>query len=210
MIKYSPKTGQFINENGRFVSRASVIKLIDEQQQSLKKALINNAKKYNKGFLTLDEWQANHIELIKLANLRMTILGAGGKKQTTKKHYGAMGSTLKKEWESLSNFTKEIVDGNLSPKQIAFRAGMYSQSSSTAFYKSEFLTKSNEGFNKAKRLLDPQAHHCPECISYQQKRWIDINKIVPPGTNCSCRGNCRCVIIFNKDYRQSSKQKKSP
>jgi len=203
MVVYDSRTGQYRDNNGQFVSRTKLIELIDGEQARLKTILERNAEKYINGQLDLDQWQQKHIQEMKLSSLRMTLLGAGGKDNVTPSHYGSLGVGIKPEWQNLDNFAMDLIDNKLSPKQIKYRAGLYSQVTSKAFYRSEAITKAKEGFNLAKRFLDPQARHCPECLSYQRSQWTPISEIVPPGTNCSCRGNCRCAIMFKKDYTQN-------
>lgn len=201
---YDARVGQYRDTNGRFVSRKTIIKLVDNEQSLLKTQLIANSDRLISGQLTRAQWQEKHFEIIKESSLRMVTLGAGGKDNLTNKHYGSVGAVLRVERDNLTRFGLEIKAEKLSDKQIRVRAGMYSQASTKAFYRAELIARNNEGFNLAKRVLDPQAQHCDDCLNLATN-WVNVSLITPPGSACQCRGNCRCQIIYKKDYRDRLK-----
>jgi hypothetical protein len=201
---YDPRVGQYRDTNGRFVNRKTIIKLVDNEQSLLKSQLIANSDRFINKQITQAQWQEKHFAIIKESSLRMVTLGAGGKDSLTNKHFGSVGAVLRVERDNLTRFGWDIKNGKLSDKQIRIRAGMYSQTTAKAFYRSELISRNNEGFNLAKRVLDPQAQHCDDCLNLATN-WINVSLITPPGSACQCQGNCRCQIIYKKDYRDNLK-----
>lgn len=199
MITYDSRAGQFRGSNGRFVPRSTILQQINEVENATKTRLEQLSNLLVNNRISLSVWQERTMITIKEANLRTTILASGGKSQTTKSHYGKLGAELKKEWSRLDNFAKEIKSGKLSKAQIVARSKLYTQSSASAFYRSEMLTKSTEGFRYAKRWLDSSARHCNQCPSYSTNGlWLPLDQVILPGHRCDCRGRCKCGISYKK------------
>ena len=53
------------------------------------------------------------------------------------------------------------------------------------------------GFKQMRRVLDPQAKHCQDCLNWASMDWQALGTLPPPGERCQCLFNCRCSI----DYR---------
>jgi hypothetical protein len=136
--------------------------------------------------------------ILKDSHLVAGMLGRGGKDNTHLVHYGAIGRSLKEQYGYLSKFTDDLVDGKLSMKQALHRAAQYGASSLQSFSTAEMSAIKDAEFTKGRRSLTPGAAHCAECREYVTKGYVDLNLIVPIGVNCSCRGNCRCTIVFRR------------
>lgn len=198
MLRFEVATQRYRDtDTGRFVGRGEILKLVDEEVNRLEVRLKAHGRLLQSQKIDIAEFQTRMTQSLKESHLRMAALGGGGFKQMTPKHYGHVGQQLKRQYEFLHGFGQDLQNKNLTSKQIINRAGSYAKSANIAFYQAEFLSKGKVGFY-AKRLLDPQSHHCVECISYQKKQWTLLQKIIPPGINCSCGGRCRCQIIFRK------------
>jgi hypothetical protein len=185
------------SETGRFVKVSDVVKAIDGEVARLEVRLKAQARLLIGGKIELSEFQTNFATILKESHLRTAAVGAGGVEGLTSMHYGKIGAALKKQYQYLNKFGQDLAAGKLSPEKAIKRAGMYAASIKTTFYETEFTSRSKVGF-LAKRLLDSQARHCSECISFQRLQWISVDQIVPPGVNCSCGGRCRCRLVFKR------------
>lgn len=198
---YDSRVGQYRNEKGRFVPRGEVIRLVHNERSRLRTELENLTTSLANNSLSLNQFHQQFATTLKNSHIRMSGLGSGGKANLTPSHYGALGQKLLEEYNYLWNFVGELKAGKITPRQAVYRAGLYSQSTVSAFWKGEHITRKKEGFNQAKRTLDPQAFHCSDCLTYSTNGlWIPIEDIVIPGHRCQCRGNCRCFVSYRKFY----------
>ncbi|MBD2771148.1 hypothetical protein [Iningainema tapete] len=198
MLQFDPQTHRYRNaETGRFVKYSEVLKVVGEEVNRLEVRLKGHARLLNQGKIDIAEFQTRIAQSLKESHLRNAAVGAGGVEQFTPTHYGKVGAELKKQYQFLDGFGKDLADGKLSEKQILSRAAMYAASSRTSFFEAEFTSRGKYGF-LAKRLLDPQSRHCDSCISLQRLEWTPIHRLTPPGVNCQCGGRCRCRLVYQK------------
>jgi hypothetical protein len=196
MLEFDPRAHRYRNTTtGRFVRYAEVIEVADNEVLRLEVRLMGHARLFNSGKIDIAEFQTRMALSLKESHLRMAMLGAGGKKRMDSKQYGHVGQQLRKQYEYLHQFGQTLEGGTLTEEQVLRRAKSYAKSVNIAFRKAELVARGEVGFY-AKRLLDPQAKHCAECISYQQLQWTIVASIVPPGVDCSCGGRCRCRLVF--------------
>jgi len=197
--QYDRRTGNYRSANGRFVPRATILRLVDEESLRLSTRLKAHTRLLTSERIDLLEWQRRMAEDIKLSGIRMGVLASGGRSQTSSASYGAIGRELRSQYSFLANFAQDLAAGKLSKEQAIARAGMYGGSARTAFHQAEKVTRKREGFKLAKRILDPQSNHCRECLEHATgDRYLPIADIVPIGSNCSCHSRCRCKILFLK------------
>ena len=179
------------------MARSVVLKHIDRQGRRTKTYMQREAKKLIDGNISLSQFQTLMMEELKRSHLRMGLLAAGGKDGTSKSNYGTMGNRLKEEYQYLRNFVNAIASGELSEKRIIYRSGLYANSSAAAFYKSEQISRIENGATLAKRDLDPNSHHCPDCPALSTNgQWLPIDQVTPPTRNCTCKSKCRCTIAY--------------
>lgn len=195
---YDRRVGQYRGDGGKFVPRAQILKLVDEESARLETRLKAHARLLTQNKIDLPVFQQRMAEDLKLSHLRMSIFAAGGRTNMTKQHYGAVGRQLRTQYEYLDGFVTDLQNGKLTRERALARSGMYGASTRLAFHESEKITRSNEAFKKGMRVLDPAARHCPECLSYATLDFVPISEIVPIGSRCSCSSRCRCQIIWRK------------
>ena len=52
------------------------------------------------------------------------------------------------------------------------------------------------GLKQIRRVLDPQAKHCTDCIGWSEMGWQALGTLPPPGERCQCLFNCRCSLEY--------------
>jgi hypothetical protein len=150
------------------------------------------------GRIDIPEFQRRMAGDMKASAIRMAALGAGGVEGLGNRHYGKVGSELKKQYKFLAGFGNALANG-LTEKQVLQRAGQYSRQSAISFHAAQQITKEGEGFTEGRRSLDGQAQHCAHCPGYSTNgQWVPIYQIIPPGTSCDCGGRCRCKVDFRR------------
>jgi hypothetical protein len=196
-IRYNPKASRYIDSNGRFVGQAKLDRLVLEEIQRTKARLRNVTQKLIDGKRSLSDWQETTALILKDSHLRLATLAAGGKGRLDKKQLGKVGAKLKSEYQLLNNFAKDIKDKEMSGKAILARAQLYAQSAAQTYYGNQHYIKGLDGANVAMRIPDPEANHCADCPGYSTHGlWLAINKVVPRGIACQCRGRCRCRVRY--------------
>lgn len=199
-VRYSPAAGQYRGSDGRFVSRAKVLELVNDETRRLEIRLTGLTRRLVSGNLALPEWERAFADELKQSHLRMATFAAGGKEGMGNVQYGTVGRALRDQYRYLDRFAREIAAGRLTERQILFRAAQYARSSQTSYYRSERLTKQQEGFNEARRWLGV-ALHCGDCIDYDTGgEWLPIGDVIPPGVSCQCFHNCKCMISYRRNF----------
>ncbi|MBD3882171.1 hypothetical protein IFO70_10410 [Phormidium tenue FACHB-886] len=206
MPTYDARAGQYRGENGRFVPRLEIMRLLDQEAVRTQTQLRGHTRLLIGGKLDLAEWESRTAATLKAAHLRIASLAAGGKGNLSPKHYGAIGYQLRGQYEYLDKFANDLAAGKLTPNQALRRSAQYGQSIRKTFHRAEQITRGSEGFSEAKRSLDPQAKHCASCLAHSTRgRWKPIAEVVLPGAACACGQFCRCSIVY-RYRRESSKQ----
>ena len=195
---YDRRAGQYRREDGRFVPRSTILRLVDEEAARLSVQMQSHIRSMMKRSINLPEFERRAADDLKLSHLRMAIFASGGRNQTTNKVYGAVGQLLARQYKYLAGFADDLSQGKLTYQQALARASMYGTSTRLAFHQAEKITKVHEGFTQAKRVLDPESDHCPDCLTYATDDYVPIGDIVPIGLRCQCRQRCRCRIIYQR------------
>ncbi len=200
-MRYNTKTGDYTDDRGQKVSKAQILKLTEKEQRILERKLDRTTQNLINNRIDAFEWERQVQQDLKQSHLKMVALGAGGKDNITPRHRGQVGAALRQEYNRLFDFRKQIQAGEISDKQMLWRTKSYARSIKQSYYRSEQLTRAQNGATLAKRTLDVNAKHCPECPTYATKGFVPIEQVVPPGVRCSCRGNCKCTVVYRGSAR---------
>lgn len=195
-LSYDRRAGQYRDDRGQFVGAATVDRELNQLARRLAVRMQAQTRLLIADKLSLPEWQIESARLIKEAHIQAAMMAAGGKDRLSNRHYGTIGAEVKAQYKYLDKFAAKLAAGEMTPAQALRRSALYGKSLKISFAKSAQITRSGDGANAGKRLLDAQAKHCPECIGHQRLDWVPIDDITPPGTNCTCQNNCRCRVIY--------------
>jgi hypothetical protein len=117
----------------------------------------------------------------------------------TSRHFGAVGYQLSKQYDWLDRFAHDLYSGKLTTAQALSRVKKYAKSARISYYRAQQISRIEEGFNEAKRSLDPQAAHCQSCLAYSTHgSWVAAHEVTAPGVNCDCGNNCRCIVVYRR------------
>lgn len=203
-VVYNPKAGRYVYaDTKRFVPEAVIRHLVDTEQQQLGVRLQALTRLLDAQKIDLPEWETRFAQTLKDSHLRMLTLGAGGKDSLTPRHYGAAGYQLGQQYKFLDRFANQISGGTVSTAQAMRRSKQYAASIRVTFGKAQQISRIAEGFNEARRRLDPQAQHCSDCVTYAALGWTWAELLPPAGTNCACSQYCRCSIVYRKGGKTS-------
>ena len=193
---YDRGTGRYRDEKGRFLSQASVEKLVDARIDKLESSLKRFTRMLGDGNITLDQWEASVREAIKGAHIQAAIVGYGGKDQMGASEYGRIGQRLRSEYAYLQGFALDLLEQRISFPMALARIGLYAQSVRGSYWQGTELRKQEQGFSLMRRILDPQAQHCEDCLGFAARGIVPIGSVPLPGQRCACRARCRCRVEY--------------
>lgn len=208
-LSYDRRLGQYRGDKGRIVNRTTVQKELKTFVQKTTREIELLTNKFNRGKISLEYLQISVAQILKDSTINLSLFAIGGKAQLDQFYnknsfYGKIGNELKKQFESLQKQVLKIESGSYQgkPALLAYRMRQISKLPLVAYYQVEKYSKIEEGYNLAKRLLDPGANHCTKCPLYFTENYIPIAEIVPVGTECYCGGDCKCKVSYLKDFRR--------
>jgi len=198
---YDRNSGRYRDEKGRFLSQASVEKLVDARIDKLESSLKRFTRMLGNGDITLDQWEASVREAIKGAHIQAAIVGYGGKDQMGSGEYGRIGQRLRSEYAYLQGFALDLLERRVSPAMALARVGLYAQSIRGSYWQGTELRKQQQGYGLMRRILDPQAKHCQDCLTHAARGVAPIGSLPMPGQRCECRARCKCRVEY---FRQQA------
>jgi len=193
---YDRNSGRYRDEKGRFLSQTSVEKLVDGRIDKLESSLKRITRMLGDGSITLDQWQGSVRESLKAAHIQAATIGYGGRSEMGSAEYGRIGQRLRGEYAYLQGFVRDLIDGRISAPMAVARIGLYAQSVRGSYWQGTEMKEQQRGFSLMRRILDDQAVHCQDCLSYSSKGVVPIGSLPLPGQRCECRSRCRCRVEY--------------
>lgn len=193
---FDPISGRYRNEKGRFISEASMQKLLDGRIEALSEQLKDFTKRLIEGNITLDQWQGSVREALKMNHLQAGIIGHGGRESLTQADYGRIGQRLRSEYAYLQNFANDLLGARISAPMALARIGMYAQAVRGSYWEGTTIRQEKQGYSLMRRILDPQAKHCDDCLRYAARGAVSIGSLPMPGQRCACMSNCKCRVQY--------------
>jgi hypothetical protein len=198
---YDQNSGRYRDEKGRFLSKASIEKLVDKRIDKLDASLRRFTRMLINGSITLDQWQGSIRELLKAAHIQAAIVGHGGRAGMGSAEYGRIGQRLREEYAYLQRFVSDLLSNRLSAPMALARIGLYAQSVRGSYWQGAELRQQRQGYSLMRRILDSQAQHCEDCLRYADQGIVSIGTLPLPGQRCECGARCRCSVRY---YRQQA------
>jgi len=196
-------TGRYRDKRGRFLSRKAVQAIVDKRIEKLATKLRRYTQMLSDGNLTLDQWQASVRESIKTVHIQNAIIGKGGRDNMTASDYGKIGQRLRQEYAYLQGFASDLLEQRASLPMALARVGLYAESSRGSYWQGTELRQQEQGYSLMRRILDPQAQHCDDCVRYARAGLVAIGSLPLPGQRCECRARCRCSVEYMRQQPPS-------
>ena len=200
---FDPRSGRYRDQRGRFLSAKAVQALVDKRIEKLSKTLRRYTQMMADGNITLQQWQQSTREAIKAAHIQAAIIGKGGRENMTASDYGRIGQRLRQEYAYLQGFTKDLLEQRLSVPMALARVGLYASSVRGSYWQGAELRQQEQGYSLMRRILDPMAKHCEDCIRYSQIGIKPIGSLPLPGQRCECGANCKCSVQYMRQQAPS-------
>lgn len=194
--RYDPISGRYRGSNGRFLSQSAVEALVDGRINKLGTLLRRLTSMLDSGDITLDQWQRSVREALKLAHTQAAIIGNGGRDTMQASDWGRIGQRLRAEYRYLEGFARDLLAGSISAPMALARVGMYAQAVRGSYWEGSTIRQEKQGYSLMRRILDPQAKHCDDCLRYAGRGTVPIGSLPMPGQRCACMSNCKCRVQY--------------
>ena len=158
------------------------------------------------GRITTDSWYTAMRREILDNYTTQYLVGIGGRGQMTKADWGSVGGMVADQYRYLVKFLAEIQSGSVSMRQIAFRSGMYINSSREGYERARKKTSGYRGYTEHKWLRKPGSDSCTDCLALDDLGWLPIDEeFVSPSTgnetlpcmgDTICLTKCNCEILY--------------
>ena len=193
---YDANLGRYRRPSGQFMSQKAVMALVDGRIDKLGQNLRRFTQMLADGNITIDQWQGSVREAIKAAHIQATVLGHGGKAGMGSAEYGRIGQRLRAEYAYLQNFASDILAGRVSAAMALARVQLYAESVRSSYWEGASIRQGKQGYSLMRRILDPQAQHCDDCLRYARAGLVAMGSLPMPGQRCECRSNCKCQVQY--------------
>lgn len=195
---YDTNLGRYRRPSGQFMSQKAVMALVDGRIDKLGQQLRRFTQMLSDGNITIDQWQGSVREAIKAAHIQATVLGHGGKDGMGSAEYGRIGQRLRAEYTYLQKFAGDILAGRVSTAMALARVQLYAESVRGSYWEGSSLRQGKQGYSLMRRILDPQAQHCDDCLRYARAGLVSLGSLPMPGQRCECRARCRCSVEYKR------------
>lgn len=193
---YDPVSGRYRRPSGQFMSEAAVGALLDGRIAKLSENLRRYTRMLADGNITIDQWQDSVRQAIKTAHIQATVLGHGGRDGLGAAEYGRMGQRLRTEYAYLQGFARDLLDGRVSAAMALARVQLYAESVRGSYWEGATIRQERQGYALMRRILDPMAQHCADCLAYAARGVVPIGSLPMPGQRCECRARCKCSVRY--------------
>jgi hypothetical protein len=159
------------------------------------------AEALRSGQIDIAQWEVQMQNYLR-AQYRVAMeLTKGGSQNITQSDWGYEGSALKKQYEFLNNFAKDIAnnpDAWMSGRLDA-RMGLYKESAYAALEDFQRRDTIDRGFTEERRVLGI-ADHCPDCLEVgvepgSDGGWAPIGTLPAIGDSV-CIVKCKCEFEY--------------
>ena len=182
---------------GRYVSRARVLEIMADSLAQREKTIIRHAQALANGTLGGRQYVELESLLLKRQTLQQSAIAAGGWDRLTPQDTGRAGAALKQMYQGVKRQAEDAAAGKLSPAQATARAHMMLGDVQRVGLETELAHRPPAKAGQMRierRLLDPEAQHCEDCVQYAGMGWQPEGELPRPGDECRCLGACRCSL----------------
>lgn len=182
------------------VPEQRIRQLINTHRRNTSQRTTRHARDLLANRISLREYHGRMARDIVNGHIQMMELGAGGRRQLTRRHWERLRGQLygdgpgRGDLNRLRRHVERIRAGELTEAQIRDRSRRYGAHTSVSHNAARWdsLLLSPDEW-EARRWLGPNKNHCVDCPGYSTGgEWRPVNEVVPQGVDCRCDGACLC------------------
>lgn len=184
--------------DGELVSDEELESWLDKMLLLLALSWIQRSKKYfTKEISFADFYTETNNEIVSM-HRAMTAIAFGGVNQTRDFDFNRLEEKINEQTQFFYAFAVQIFNETVSPAQTESRLTMYALAGFATFSAAVTHRETDAGMLIYRRVLDPKAEHCEDCIEYAFRRWQFIGTLPAIGQS-QCRVRCRCRFEYSRD-----------
>lgn len=189
-------TGRYRAPDGRFISERQVGADVRRVIRSVNREMRDLAGQLRDGSITIQQWYDGMRNRMKYTHTLVGSIARGGWKQMSQADWGRIGAMSRRQYEYLNNFARQLAAGTLTlDGRLIVRAGMYANAAWTTYQENVRIMAAENGYRQERRVLNPAAQHCEDCIEEADRGWQPIGELRPIGDS-KCIVNCACRFEF--------------
>lgn len=198
---YDPDRDAFIDASGDAVPfneiRAELNERIDAADQQIERAL---AETYT-GDSTIEDLEEVVVALLLLLLPMFFLFGKGGSiSDVTAADINFIESRLRQQIGFLRNFSRDILDGELSQEMIRARFQLYTRDDAIAFEEAWDRLHSDAIFPWYRSVLGG-CQHCNDCPTEAAKGFVQRGELIPIGAR-QCLWRCCCHYEYSRSTQR--------
>lgn len=197
---WSKSANRYRNQSsGQFVSRRSIVSLLNEQVNGAEKRLEELATALHEKRIAPSVWAEQMRTEMRRLEIQQIALAKGGFSQLNQRDYGRAGASLRQLYAQIVGTAEDVRDEKVTLPQLLNRIGAYVGEGRRLYHVTERENRppAAEGNTSiARRLLAPDAAHCADCPTYYDRGYVLASEVVAPGENCQCQSHCRCSVNY--------------
>lgn len=195
---YDRQNGRYRDQStGRYVSRDNIVKLLDQSVQAGEQRMNALGQAYQDGKIAPATYTVAMRDEVRRQHLQQAALAKGGFDRLTQADYGRAGQALRQLYPKIAGTAADVTAGEVSAAQLKQRHAAYAGSARALYHRTEREAGGPSEDTKVIieiRILDPDAQHCEDCVTYQTMGWQIAGTLPVPGEDSKCGHHCRCKI----------------
>jgi phage antirepressor YoqD-like protein len=193
---YNPGSRRYTERSsGRYVAAQTVRSAVDTVISAETLRIRSVAQELVNGSINISEWMIQTQAIIKDLHVSMGLAANGGLANTGAKELGFIASEVKKQYQYLRSFAKQIKNGSHALNgSLVSRAALYTQAARGTY--EDVIRKNAEGSSdtQERRMLG-SSDHCSTCLEQSALGWQPIGTLNRIGDSL-CLSNCHCEFQF--------------
>jgi len=136
LFSWDNNTRRFRSANGRFVSQAQVNSLRVDYIRTERAGNDRLAERLFNREIDINQWRKQMRDNLKRTYTIQYMLGKGGRGNMTQRDWGILGNMLRKQYNYVDKFAKDLMNGRYTENQsklVAARQQLYAKSSAQAY-----------------------------------------------------------------------------
>lgn len=191
------------SSDGSPIDAQVVRDILGSERSSLENELNSIADRLVRGSIGIADFQGSVGQAIKDSSINVLTFAAGGEENlrssaVRRQYFRQLGLNLESVFDKLISLSEQVITENITEAVFRDRSSRFALEIFPVYSRTETLRlMSEQGFNEARRSVDPTIKHCPQCPEYDTGgRYLPIDLVVPVGHRCYCGGRCHCRVDF--------------
>lgn len=187
---------RYIDENGKTVAASTVRAWIDSLTVALALAFMSRAMRVQNGTLDPRDWSEETSSDITSLHYGAAAAALGGVTQLNSDDWTDAEKRIADQESYFDSFAASVITGSIAlDGNFVIRNGLYASAGFSTYENTIVGREFGAGMNLYRRVLDPSAENCEDCIAFSRLGWQTRAQLPEIGRS-QCRVRCRCHFAF--------------